>query len=141
MEGPERIAPEWWRRTFDRAAARLFTASRTQPGDATGSIVRASRATGAGACPNGSCKACSRKTAQSALRFPLPVCANAAGMNLQTIPRASQRRPLSLMVKSRVRSRVVFVDIVDISEGGLQDSRQVRFRYYRRPGDDEGRRR
>ncbi|SHN49445.1 PilZ domain-containing protein [Erythrobacter sanguineus] len=42
------------------------------------------------------------------------------GMNLQTIPRASQRRSLSLMVKSRVRSRVVFVDLVDISEGGCK---------------------
>lgn len=41
-------------------------------------------------------------------------------MNLQTIRRASERRPLSLMVKSRVRSRVVFVDLIDISEGGCK---------------------
>lgn len=41
-------------------------------------------------------------------------------MNLHTIPRASQRRPVSLTVKSRVRSRVVFVDLVDISEGGCK---------------------
>ena len=41
-------------------------------------------------------------------------------MNLHSIPRASERRPLSLMVKSRVRSRVVFVDLVDISEGGCK---------------------
>jgi hypothetical protein len=41
-------------------------------------------------------------------------------MNLYKIPRASQRRPISLMVKSRVRSRVVFVDLVDISEGGCK---------------------
>lgn len=41
-------------------------------------------------------------------------------MNLHTIRRASERRPLSLMVKSRVRSRVVFVDLIDISEGGCK---------------------
>lgn len=41
-------------------------------------------------------------------------------MNLHTIPRTSERRPLSLMVKSRVRSRVVFVDLIDISEGGCK---------------------
>ncbi|MBI1403751.1 MAG: PilZ domain-containing protein [Porphyrobacter sp.] len=41
-------------------------------------------------------------------------------MNLHTIPRASERRPLSLMVKSRVRARAVFVDLVDISEGGCK---------------------
>jgi len=41
-------------------------------------------------------------------------------MNLYTIPRASERRPLSLLVKSRVRSREVYVDLVDISEGGCK---------------------
>jgi hypothetical protein len=41
-------------------------------------------------------------------------------MNLHSIPRSSERRPLSLMVKSRVRSRVVFVDLIDISEGGCK---------------------
>jgi len=41
-------------------------------------------------------------------------------MNLDSIPRASERRPMSLTVKSRVRSRVVFVDLVDISEGGCK---------------------
>lgn len=41
-------------------------------------------------------------------------------MNLHSIPRASQRRPLSLLVKSRVRSREVYVDLVDISEGGCK---------------------
>jgi hypothetical protein len=41
-------------------------------------------------------------------------------MNLHTIRRASERRPLRLMVKSRVRSRVVFVDLIDISEGGCK---------------------
>jgi len=41
-------------------------------------------------------------------------------MNLNSIPRTSERRPLSLMVKSRVRSRVVFVDLIDISEGGCK---------------------
>ena len=41
-------------------------------------------------------------------------------MNMQTINRSSQRRPLSLLVKSRVQSRVVFVDLLDISEGGCK---------------------
>lgn len=39
---------------------------------------------------------------------------------MQTITRSSQRRPLSLLVKSRVQSRVVFVDVLDISEGGCK---------------------
>ena len=41
-------------------------------------------------------------------------------MNMQTINRSSKRRPLSLLVKSRVQSRVVFVDLLDISEGGCK---------------------
>lgn len=41
-------------------------------------------------------------------------------MNLQSIPRSSERRPMSLIVKSRVRSRVVFVDLIDLSEGGCK---------------------
>jgi PilZ domain len=41
-------------------------------------------------------------------------------MNLHSIPRSSERRPMSLTVKSRVRSRVVFVDLIDISEGGCK---------------------
>ncbi len=41
-------------------------------------------------------------------------------MNLDSIPRASERRPLSLLVKGRVRSRVVYVDLIDISEGGCK---------------------
>ena len=41
-------------------------------------------------------------------------------MNMQTITRSSQRRPLGLLVKSRVRSRVVYVDVIDISEGGCK---------------------
>lgn len=41
-------------------------------------------------------------------------------MNLDSIPRSSERRPMSLTVKSRVRSRVVFVDLIDISEGGCK---------------------
>lgn len=36
------------------------------------------------------------------------------------IPRASERRSLGLMVKSRVQSRVVYVDLIDISEGGCK---------------------
>ncbi len=41
-------------------------------------------------------------------------------MNMNSIPRASERKPMSLMVKSRVRSRVVFVDLLDMSEGGCK---------------------
>lgn len=41
-------------------------------------------------------------------------------MNLDSIPRTSDRRPLNLTVKGRVRSRVVFVDLIDISEGGCK---------------------
>lgn len=41
-------------------------------------------------------------------------------MNLDSIPRASERRPMHLTVKSRVRSRVVFVDLLDLSEGGCK---------------------
>jgi hypothetical protein len=41
-------------------------------------------------------------------------------MNMYRIKRASERRPLSLMVKSRVASRLVFVDLIDISEGGCK---------------------
>lgn len=41
-------------------------------------------------------------------------------MNMHSIPRSAERHPLSLMVKSRVQSRVVYVDLVDISEGGCK---------------------
>lgn len=41
-------------------------------------------------------------------------------MNLTSIPRASDRRPMRLTVKSRVRSRMVFVDLLDLSEGGCK---------------------
>jgi hypothetical protein len=41
-------------------------------------------------------------------------------MNLDSIPRSSERRPMSLTVKSRVRSRVVFVELMDLSEGGCK---------------------
>ncbi|MFM7349648.1 MAG: PilZ domain-containing protein [Erythrobacter sp.] len=41
-------------------------------------------------------------------------------MNLDSIPRSSERRPLSMTVKSRVSSRVVYVDLIDISEGGCK---------------------
>jgi hypothetical protein len=41
-------------------------------------------------------------------------------MNFYSIPRASERRPLSILVKSRVRSREVYVDLIDISEGGCK---------------------
>ncbi len=41
-------------------------------------------------------------------------------MNMHSISRSSERRPLGLMVKSRVQSRVVYVDVIDISEGGCK---------------------
>ncbi|MEO0590287.1 MAG: PilZ domain-containing protein [Pseudomonadota bacterium] len=41
-------------------------------------------------------------------------------MNLHSISRSSERRSLSLLVKSRVESRVVYVDLIDISEGGCK---------------------
>jgi hypothetical protein len=41
-------------------------------------------------------------------------------MNLDSISRASERRPMHLTVKSWVRSRVVFVDLIDLSEGGCK---------------------
>ncbi|MEQ8412095.1 MAG: PilZ domain-containing protein [Erythrobacter sp.] len=41
-------------------------------------------------------------------------------MNMHSIPRTSERRPLSLQVRGRVRSRPVYVDLIDISEGGCK---------------------
>ena len=41
-------------------------------------------------------------------------------MNMHSISRSSERRPLGLMVKSRVQSRIVYVDVLDISEGGCK---------------------
>ncbi|MEL6738108.1 MAG: PilZ domain-containing protein [Pseudomonadota bacterium] len=41
-------------------------------------------------------------------------------MNLDSISRSSERRPLSLLVKSRVESHLVYVDLIDISEGGCK---------------------
>jgi hypothetical protein len=41
-------------------------------------------------------------------------------MSLDSIPRAADRRPMHLRVKSRVRSRVVFVELLDLSEGGCK---------------------
>lgn len=41
-------------------------------------------------------------------------------MNMHTTKRTSQRRPLHVMVKSRVESRAVYVDMIDISEGGCK---------------------
>ncbi|QFT77742.1 PilZ domain-containing protein [Erythrobacter sp. THAF29] len=41
-------------------------------------------------------------------------------MNMHSIPRAAERRSLHIMVKSRVKSRVVFCDLIDISEGGCK---------------------
>lgn len=41
-------------------------------------------------------------------------------MNMHSISRAAERRSLSLMVKGRVKSRPVYVDLIDISEGGCK---------------------
>ena len=41
-------------------------------------------------------------------------------MSEQTLHRAGKRRPLRLLVKGRVESREVFVDLIDISEGGCK---------------------
>jgi hypothetical protein len=41
-------------------------------------------------------------------------------MNLRRIPRLWKRRPLSLTLRSMVRSRAVVVDLLDISEGGCR---------------------
>ncbi len=48
-------------------------------------------------------------------------------MNMHTISRSSERRPISLLVKSRVQSRVAFVDLIDISEGGCKIRGSRRF--------------
>lgn len=39
---------------------------------------------------------------------------------MHSIPRAAERRSLSLMVKGRVKSRAVYCDLIDISEGGCK---------------------
>ena len=41
-------------------------------------------------------------------------------MNMNSISRTTERRPLGLMVRSRVKSRLVYVDLLDISEGGCR---------------------
>jgi hypothetical protein len=41
-------------------------------------------------------------------------------MNLYSIPRSSERRPINVIVRGRVRSRPIFVDLIDISEGGCK---------------------
>lgn len=41
-------------------------------------------------------------------------------MNMQNISRAAERRPLGLLVKSRVQSRLIYCDLIDISEGGCK---------------------
>ena len=41
-------------------------------------------------------------------------------MNMHSIPRATERRSLSLMIKGRVKSRAVYCDLIDISEGGCK---------------------
>jgi len=41
-------------------------------------------------------------------------------MNLDSIPRSSERKPMHLTVKSRVRSRLVFAELMDLSEGGCK---------------------
>ncbi|MDA9918425.1 PilZ domain-containing protein [Erythrobacter sp.] len=41
-------------------------------------------------------------------------------MNMHSISRAAERRSLGLMIKGRVKSRVVYCDLIDISEGGCK---------------------
>lgn len=41
-------------------------------------------------------------------------------MVMHSIPRSSDRRPMHITVKSRVRSRLLFVDLIDLSEGGCK---------------------
>lgn len=41
-------------------------------------------------------------------------------MTMHMIPRATERRSLSLMIKGRVKSRAVYCDLIDISEGGCK---------------------
>ncbi len=41
-------------------------------------------------------------------------------MNMHSISRAAERRSLSLMIKGRVKSRPVYCDLIDISEGGCK---------------------
>ncbi|MHA7818183.1 MAG: PilZ domain-containing protein [Erythrobacter sp.] len=41
-------------------------------------------------------------------------------MNMHSTPRAAERRLLRLLVKSRVESRAINVDLVDISERGCK---------------------
>ena len=41
-------------------------------------------------------------------------------MTMPFARRANERRTLRLMVKSRVKSRQVYVDLIDISEGGCK---------------------
>ncbi len=41
-------------------------------------------------------------------------------MNMHNVNRSSERRPLSMMVRGRVRSRPIYVDLIDISEGGCK---------------------
>jgi len=39
---------------------------------------------------------------------------------MHSIPRSTERRPFSLVIRGRVRSRPVYVDLLDISEGGCK---------------------
>ncbi len=57
-EGPERIAPEWWRPQQDPSRA-ITTASRTRTGTATGCSAKASIRTASSGPPPGICMACS----------------------------------------------------------------------------------
>jgi hypothetical protein len=41
-------------------------------------------------------------------------------MSKQEVPRSSDRRELDVMIKGRVQSRAIYVDLIDISEGGCK---------------------
>lgn len=56
----------------------------------------------------------------SAINIFLPLPPRTFTMNMHSISRAAERRSLSLTVKGRVKSRPVYVDLIDISEGGCK---------------------
>ena len=75
---------------------------------------------GAGGHQTGSCKGFIPDVVPGSAQYSFTELCETSPMNLDSIPRASDRRPMHLTVKSRVRSRVVFVDLLDLSEGGCK---------------------
>lgn len=48
-------------------------------------------------------------------------------MHLASIPRASRRRAMNLFIKTRVRSCELYVDLLDLSEGGCRIAGKLGF--------------